>query len=160
MPKVVVCFPEGRHKVLTMSYDDGKFADRRLVQLFNQYGIRGTFHINSGLFETPGRIPEGEIAELYQGHEVSAHTLTHPTIARCGKEQIVQEVFEDRKRLEGIVGYPVRGMSYPNGSHNPLIREMLPYLGLNIRVSSKLRAASLCRRTGSAGKRPVTITNN
>jgi peptidoglycan/xylan/chitin deacetylase (PgdA/CDA1 family) len=130
MPRIVVCFPGGKHKVLTMSYDDGKFADRRLVQIFNQNGIKGTFHINSGLLHTEGRIPAEEIAELYQGHEVSAHTWTHPTIARCAKEQILHEVIEDRKQLERIVGYPVRGMSYPNGSHNPLLREMLPYMGI------------------------------
>lgn len=51
MPKVVMTFPGGRHKVLTMSYDDARAADRRLVEAFNTFGIKGTFHINSGLFE-------------------------------------------------------------------------------------------------------------
>jgi hypothetical protein len=31
-----------------MSYDDGRTQDRRLVALFNRFGIRGTFHLNSG----------------------------------------------------------------------------------------------------------------
>ncbi len=40
-PKVIyTCFPGGKHKVLTMSYDDGRLEDRRLVELFNRYGIR------------------------------------------------------------------------------------------------------------------------
>ncbi len=30
MNKVYTCFPGGKHKVLTMSYDDGKLEDRRL----------------------------------------------------------------------------------------------------------------------------------
>ena len=30
-PKVIyTCFPGGKHKVLTMSYDDGRLEDRRL----------------------------------------------------------------------------------------------------------------------------------
>ena len=29
MNKVYVCFPGGKHKALTMSYDDGKEEDRR-----------------------------------------------------------------------------------------------------------------------------------
>ena len=37
---IYTCFPGGKHKVLTMSYDDGKIYDRRLVALFNQYDIR------------------------------------------------------------------------------------------------------------------------
>ena len=28
---IFICFPEGKHKVLTMSYDDGRVEDRRLV---------------------------------------------------------------------------------------------------------------------------------
>ena len=39
------CFSGSRHKVLTMSYDDGMQADRRLVEIFNKYGIKGAFHI-------------------------------------------------------------------------------------------------------------------
>ena len=56
-PKVIyTCFPGGKHKVLTMSYDDGRLEDRRLVALFNRYGIRGTFHLNSALLGTGNRI--------------------------------------------------------------------------------------------------------
>nr|WP_275983731.1 polysaccharide deacetylase family protein [Paenibacillus hamazuiensis] len=123
-------FPEGRHKAVTMSYDDGRAADRRLVDIFNRNGIKGTFHINSGMLGEGDRIPAEEIAGLYKGHEVSAHTVTHPTIARCPKEQIVDEIFEDRKNLESIVQNTVRGLSYPNGSYNREIKEMLPYLGI------------------------------
>ena len=130
MPKVVMTFPGGKHKVLTMSYDDGKAADRRLVEIFNQYGIKGTFHLNSGLFGTGDRIPENEVAELYRGHEISAHTSTHPTIARSPREQLLHEILEDRKNLERIANYTVRGMSYPNGSYNSYIKELLPYMGI------------------------------
>ncbi|MEH7117335.1 polysaccharide deacetylase family protein [Neobacillus vireti] len=130
MPKVIMTFPKGKHKVLTTSYDDGRAADRKLVEIFNRHGIKGTFHINSGLFGTGDRIPEEEVLGLYEGHEISAHTLTHPTIARSPKEQIVEEIIEDRRKLEKIAGYTVRGLSYPNGSYNQLVKEMLPYLGI------------------------------
>ncbi|MFB3168627.1 polysaccharide deacetylase family protein [Neobacillus sp. 179-C4.2 HS] len=130
MPKVILTFPEGKHKVLTMSYDDGRAADRKLVKVFNEYGIKGSFHVNSGLLGFEDRIPEEEVAQLYEGHEISTHTVTHPTIARSPKEQLIEEIIEDRKSLERIAGYTVRGLSYPNGSYNRLIKEMLPYLGI------------------------------
>lgn len=113
-----------------MSYDDGKLEDKRLVDIFNKNGIKGTFHINSGLFGDNVRIQASEIKALYNGHEVAAHTLTHPTIARCPKEQIVQQILEDRRNLENIVGYTVRGLSYPNGSYNTQIKSLLPHLGI------------------------------
>lgn len=132
LPNIYVCFPGGKHKVLTMSYDDGKEEDRRLVSIFNQYGIKGTFHVNAGLCLAgdPKRIPLSEYKELYQGHEVSAHTYTHPTIARCPLDQVVAQVMEDRKVLEEAVGYPIRGMSYPNGSYSKEIVDILPALGI------------------------------
>lgn len=115
--------------MLTMSYDDGREEDRRLVALFNEYGIKGTFHLNAGL-HNPGRIPMNEYKDLYKGHEVSCHTYHHPTIARCPMEQVVWQVLEDRKCLEEVMGYPVRGLSYPNGSWNEDIVKMLPNVGI------------------------------
>lgn len=132
--RIVLCFPEGKHKAVTMSYDDGKVGDRRLVELFNRHGFKGTFHLNSGLLGSGEgdneRIAREEMVELYRGHEISAHTLTHPTIARCPKEHIIHEVVEDRKNLEEIAGYTVRGISYPNGSYNSTVKAMLPHLGI------------------------------
>ena len=37
--KSYICFPGGKFKVLTMSYDDGKVQDRRLIDIFNKYFI-------------------------------------------------------------------------------------------------------------------------
>ena len=97
-----------------MSYDDGRSQDRHLVDIFNRNGIKGTFHLNSGLFDRGDRILPEEIATLYAGHEVACHTVTHPTIARCPLPEVAQEVLGDRKFLEQKTGYPVRGLSYPN----------------------------------------------
>ena len=41
-------YPQGLKKALTFSYDDGREFDRRLVEVFNQHGLKGTFHLNSG----------------------------------------------------------------------------------------------------------------
>ncbi|MDS0526442.1 polysaccharide deacetylase family protein [Clostridium sp. SHJSY1] len=139
MSKIYKCFPQGKFKVLTMSYDDGKIPDKRLIKIFNANGIKGTFHLNSGYMEKNDpavtysygvRIPKEEIKELYEGHEVSCHTVTHPTIARCPMTQVISEVLDDRRALEAIVGYPVRGLSYPNGSYNLEIENMLKHVGI------------------------------
>ncbi|WP_407945763.1 polysaccharide deacetylase family protein [Paenibacillus puerhi] len=113
MKSIRLCYPQGKFKALTMSYDDGRNADKRLVDIFNRNGIKGTFHINSGLTGKLDRVEEGELGRTYEGHEASAHTLTHPSIARIPKELLVHEVMEDRKNLERIFGYTIRGMSYP-----------------------------------------------
>ena len=131
MKVVYSCFPGGKYKCLTMSYDDGRKADRRLVDIFNRNGIRGTFHLNSGTALTDERrLRPEEFASLYAGHEVACHTVTHPTIARCPLPSVVSQVLEDRIALERAVGYPVRGLSYPNGSYNQEICDMLRHVGI------------------------------
>lgn len=136
MKTIYKCFPEGRRKVLTMSFDDGKITDRKLIQIFNKNDIKGTFNINSGLFGIDDgfgmRIPENEIAETYRGFEIAVHTSTHPTLPRCPREQIALQILEDRRMLERITGSTVRGMAYPNvDGFNDQIKQLLPLLGID-----------------------------
>lgn len=139
MSKIYKCFPKGKFKALTLSYDDGKIPDKRLVKIFNDNGLKGTFNLNSGYMKKNDpavtysygvRIPKHEVRDLYKGHEVACHTMTHPTIARCPMTEVIQEVLEDRKALESIVQYPVRGLAYPNGSYNKKIKDMLGLVGI------------------------------
>ncbi|MCL6456588.1 MAG: polysaccharide deacetylase family protein [Gorillibacterium sp.] len=124
------CFPGGRHKALTLSYDDGRIHDRRLIDILNTYGLKGSFHLNSGLFGRQDYIRADEVKTLYSGHEVSVHTVTHPFLNQIPKERLVMEIMEDRHTLEGLAGYPVRGMSYPFGSFNQEVVHTLPALGI------------------------------
>ena len=54
-------FKDGKSKIVTMSYDDGTIHDRRLVEIFNKYGIKGTFHLNSGFLGHDGRLTADEL---------------------------------------------------------------------------------------------------
>ena len=141
--KIYNCFPGGRFKALTMSYDDGYMEDERLVSIFNQYGIKGTFNLNSGMFaETYNghrRVPKERISELYKGHEVATHCYTHPTIARCPLVEVASEILKDREELEAITGELVRGHAYPNGSYSEEIKVLFKKLGVAYaRVTSSL----------------------
>lgn len=134
--KVYTCFPGGKAKALTMSYDDGKIEDIRLLEIFNKYGIKGTFNLNYGIMcqdqtgQKHPRIPREQIRELYKGHEIATHTMTHPTIARCPLTEAAQELLKDRLGLESITGTPVRGHAYPNGSYSEEIKQLFRQLGV------------------------------
>jgi hypothetical protein len=129
MMKVYRAFPGGKHKVLTLSYDDGKTADYKLVEIMNKYGIRGTFNLNGGLQKDGKHIDSSEWKDLYKGHEVAAHTFTHPTIDRCPSQEVVSELLNDKIYLEDVMGYPIRGIAYPNGSYSTRIRDIAKSLG-------------------------------
>lgn len=111
-------FPGGRKKAVTMSYDDASIHDKRLVEIFNKNGIKGTFHINSGRLGKETHLSADEIVEVYKGHEIACHGVEHHSLVNLMPHNMVQEVLEDRKALEKITGAPVRGLSYANGSFN------------------------------------------
>lgn len=106
-------YPDGNRKAITMSYDDGQIYDRKLIGIFERYGVKGTFHLNSARIGMDGYITEEDVRKTYAGHEVSLHTHTHPSIAYTPNERIIEEVLENRKQLERLTGYVINGMSYP-----------------------------------------------
>ncbi len=121
---------DGLNKAVTFSYDDGVTQDRRLIELFNKYGLKATFNINSELLGTRNVLTYGgksvqhnkvmpsEIASLYKGHEVAVHTLTHPMLPSLTEEEIIRQVEKDRENLSELAGYEVVGMAYPGGGVN------------------------------------------
>lgn len=130
LPVSLSLFPGGRSKVVTLSYDDGVVQDRQLVEVFNRHGLRGTFHLNSGNLGRENHLAPKEIASLFEGHEVSAHSVTHPYLDQLSPAAILHELTDDRRRLEELCGYPVRGMSYPFGTFTPEIIALLPSIGI------------------------------
>jgi Predicted xylanase/chitin deacetylase len=125
-----ILYSEGRKKALTFSYDDGQAYDRQLVSIFDRYGVKATFHLNSGTLDKDDYVSSGEVRELYANHEVACHGVHHAYFTHLTKEQLVNEVWNDRRALEGLVGYPVRGISYPYGEYSEEVICSLEALGI------------------------------
>jgi peptidoglycan/xylan/chitin deacetylase (PgdA/CDA1 family) len=123
-------FPNGKAKAFTLSYDDGTIHDRRMLDIVNKYGVRGTFNLNSGFLgvediqEGPlgtfdqSKISAEEITSLYEGHEVAGHGLYHASPTDVGTSAFMYETIEDKAALEKIIGKLVRGYAYPFGNFN------------------------------------------
>ena len=128
--KIEMLFPGGKSKALILSFDDSPTADRRLVKLMNQYDLKGTFHLNSNKFGEPNYVTKAEVKTLYAGHEVSVHSANHPNLPDIKKIDVIAELLEDRKALEKLVGYPVRGMAYPFGNYNDEVIDVVKDLNI------------------------------
>ncbi len=66
---------------------------------------------------------------LAAGHEIGAHTLTHPFLTRVSFREAREEIFAGKKKLEDLFGVPVRHFSYPYGDWNPAIRDLVREAG-------------------------------
>lgn len=142
MKRHSMLWPHGKNKALTFSYDDGVVQDRRLIAIMRKNGIRGTFNLNSGFvgwkediirdgkIVDHSHIPSDEVASLYEGMEVAVHTVTHPNLMELEDSQVLQEVLDDRRSLEALVGYPVRGMAYPFGPSDERIQRLMRSCGI------------------------------
>lgn len=136
----MLTFPGGKTRVLTFSYDDGISQDMRLVQLFNLYGMKGTFNLNSGIQSRENvwqnkdirvrRMDPEILPQLYRGHEVAVHTLTHPGLYALSDKELAKELREDKKNLEERFGQKMIGMAYPFGDCDERIMKAVSDQGL------------------------------
>lgn len=139
---MIMRFPNGLRKALTLSYDDGVEQDIELVRILDAHGIRATFNINSGLFAKEGTVyPAGQIHRrmtlaqakaLYKdaAHEVAVHALTHPDLTGLPAAMVTREVLLDRENLEREFGGVIRGMAYPFGTYNDEVVRCLESCGV------------------------------
>ncbi|MDR2747771.1 MAG: polysaccharide deacetylase family protein [Treponema sp.] len=138
-------FPNGKMKALTLSYDDGVEQDRKLVEILNRRGLKAAFNLNSGIQTGAGgwvnkdtggrdvhirRMNVRGLAELYAGHEIAVHGLTHPHLENLDEESVRNELEQDKFNLERIFGITVHGMAYPFGTYNDTVVKTLAACGL------------------------------
>lgn len=117
-------YPGGRKKAFNITYDDGVLQDVRFVAMLNKYGLKGTFNLNSQLMAegfswthpsgaAVTRLTREEIGNLYDGHEIASHTLTHPYMQELDREGLKKQLGEDKENLERLFGREVKGFAVP-----------------------------------------------
>lgn len=135
-------FPEGKEKALTFSYDDGVTADKKLVAIFNKYGLKGTFNLNSKLFdarEWHGRMDEEETFLTFadSGQEVALHGARHLFLTKVPLASAVKEICDNRAYMESKYGRIVDGMAYAYSDFNDDIVAVLKSLGVKYARTTK-----------------------
>ena len=102
------------------------------MELLNRYGVRGTFNLNSQLMAeqfcwihengmTVRRLPPQTVRDLYAGHEVASHTLTHPYMDSLPEGEILRQMSEDKANLERLFERPISGFAVPFTYYSDLI---------------------------------------
>lgn len=143
------CYPQGKTKAFNITYDDGILQDVRFVDLLNKYGLKGTFNLNSQLMEqefewihpngmTVKRLSKNMVRHLYDGHEIAAHTLTHPYLNNKTESELMWEIGEDKRRLEELFGREVAGFGVPFHFYDEKIADCVRQCGFEYGRMSEL----------------------
>lgn len=150
-------YPGGKAKAFNISYDDGVLQDVRFVEMLNQYGLKGTFNLNSGLMRSEfswihgngmrvTRLSESAAAELYRGHEVCSHTLSHPYMESLSEGDIMRELETDKRNLQALFGREIQGFAVPFLYYSDLIADCVKRAGFEYaRISEKTDSFDLPR---------------
>ena len=96
-------YPNGKKQALTFSFDDNQDFDKRLIEIFDKYGMKCTFNVNSGTLGVTAEensdgnvyIKHEEVKEVYKNHEVAVHGVEHKFIGALTDPMIVNEFLED-----------------------------------------------------------------
>ncbi|MBQ9778748.1 MAG: polysaccharide deacetylase family protein [Clostridia bacterium] len=133
-------YPGGKKKAVTLSYDDGVRADKRLAELLTANEMKGTFNVNTGMWQGEGKLSPDELQKyiLDAGHEIAVHGHRHIAPGAGIPAVVVGDVLDCRRALEEAFGCIIRGMAYPDSGvtkmHNentyPEIRSLLQSLGI------------------------------
>ena len=136
-------YPGGKLKAVTFSYDDGLFSDIRLAEIFDKYGIKGTFNFNSSFIPDDSdkeRIGVRDVKKyiIEKGHEVANHGYKHIPPAAASPIEAIKDVLFCRIGLEEKFNMIVRGMAYPssgilaefNGNTVEKVKAQLSDLGI------------------------------
>ena len=139
-------FPNGKSKALTFSYDDGGRADKRLLKVFAKYNLKGTFNLNSELFDAScwhDRMDENETYEAFanSGQEIANHGARHTFLDKIPLAEAVKEIVDCRAYLESKYSRIVRGLAYAYNGYNDKVLAVLPALGIDYaRTTNSIRS--------------------
>lgn len=132
-----ILFKNGMAKCVTLSYDDGKIFDKKLVDILNRHGLRCTFNLNSGLLNTSAGTGNNTMSleqaqQLFIGshHEVAIHGYKHLHMESLNHTELMREIIEDKKQIETDFHCIARGMAYPFGTYNADVLSALSLCGI------------------------------
>jgi peptidoglycan/xylan/chitin deacetylase (PgdA/CDA1 family) len=129
-----------------VTFDDG-YRDNVEVALpvLETRGIPATFFLVPPLLGRifPSRASHpvldlGQARDLVAGgHEIGAHTLSHPRLTRVGGAEARHEIEGSKQELEDQLGVAVTSFAYPKGDYDDRVRGIVAACGF--RVAATIR---------------------
>jgi peptidoglycan/xylan/chitin deacetylase (PgdA/CDA1 family) len=140
---------DGKNVVIT--FDDGYLDNySQAFPILRKYGFCATIFMVTDLvgkmsvWDTPrpvqlmGWSQVKEMAE--RGISFQSHTRTHPNLQTLDDGAVMNELLGSRKKLEDILGFPVRHLAYPYGRFDQRVIRLVGMAGYRLGWAAGLAA--------------------
>ncbi len=115
---------------ISFNFDDGfESSYLHALPIMDAAGFKTTQYIVTGSIGYKNYISLAQLQKIYSaGHEIGAHTRTHPRLDTLPLEQAQSEIVGSKEDLLKLGITPVT-FAYPHGSHSPAIVDMVRKAG-------------------------------
>src|SRR5215472_8545106 len=116
--------------IVSLTFDDGSASQYWALGQLQQYGMAGTFYINSAKPGTSSYyMTWSQIHDLYNaGNEIGGHTAMHVNLPQTDPVEAKRQICDDRVNLINQ-GFQPTDFAYPFGAYNPSIEQMAAACG-------------------------------
>lgn len=110
-----------------VTFDDGfRSTIETALPILESHGVKATHYVVPGRlgerFEGSRVMDRDDVIDLRdRGHEIGAHTMSHPDLTAVDRETARCEIVKSRESIESITGDKPRSFAYPYGAFD---REM------------------------------------
>ena len=118
----------GEEKVCALTFDaawDDKDTDQ-LIEILNRYQVKATFFMVGSWVE---KYPESVKKFADNGHEIMNHSDTHKYMTKLSNAELLKEVENCSKKIEGITNKKVNLFRAPYGDYNGNVVNKLKDIG-------------------------------
>lgn len=138
-----------KKETITITFDDGFVSNlTEAVPLMKKVGVQAINYLVADRLgqtsdweareggEADPLMDESQVREwLAAGHQIGAHTCTHPRLSFLSRDQAKEEIFVSKKKLEDRFGVPIEHFAYPYGDYNETTVELVREAGFKTAVT-------------------------
>ena len=140
-------FPESstvsKKETITITFDDGFVSNLiEAVPLMKKVGVQAINYLVADRLgqtsdweareggEADPLMDESQVREwLTAGHQIGAHTCTHPRLSQISEAEAKEEISASRKKLEDRFGVLIEHFAFPYGDYNQTTLELVREAG-------------------------------
>lgn len=121
---------------IVFTFDDGGVSFATIIpKVLEMYGFKGIFFVSTHYIGKERFLTENQIRDLVsRGHEIGAHSHTHPGYNEAAKMNSAQLRYEWQTSinlLSTIIDNKIESVSLPNGYNSDHLLEILEDMGIN-----------------------------